>query len=356
MDPCDEINNVGIQRNMLVSKALRQQLRRQQAGVAKQMWLLERSINDIESLGTKVSLQETKLICYAVRKECEQRYKEDGEEANTIDRAIRKENGRLNIRINKMKRACGYEISDETIDTNTTTRSKEENDRRLEAEKDRRRAEEMDRITKNCMKSGIEARQELERAKGSSTTRGFSSYALVDNRVQEAVRKNDKDTEEMVQAAKRRLQKDRGSKREQERLTTEAIEIKEKEEIESHLRMCKQRCTGCQKRGRELDQCPCRRQKAEERSDSEESKERPERNEEKDREQQQQNRPRSRSGGRSGSRAEGSTEGRRRTNPKRINGTTGNAFPSFPKDKEMKKAIHQQIEEITGKDGPTILM
>ena len=97
-----------------------------------------------------------------------------------------------------MKKSCGYEIADETIDASTARRSEEEKDRRLDAEKDRRRAEEMDRITKKCMKSGIEALQELERAKWSIPTRGFKSYALVDNRVQEAVRKNDKDTEKRV--------------------------------------------------------------------------------------------------------------------------------------------------------------
>ena len=78
----------------------------------------------------------------------------------------------------------------------------------------RRKAEELDRTTKKCMESGIAAIQGLQRAKWSTTTRGFRSFALEDNRVQEAASKYGRDTEEMIQAANRRPEKERGKQKE----------------------------------------------------------------------------------------------------------------------------------------------
>ena len=56
-----------------------------------------------------------------------------------------------------MRKTCEYEIPEEFEDTSTARRSEEEKGRRRNFEKDRQKAEEMDKISRVCMKSGLEA-------------------------------------------------------------------------------------------------------------------------------------------------------------------------------------------------------
>lgn len=86
VDPLAEIRNLEMQRSMLINHAICQQLRRQQAGGAQQLVLIERALNEIEHRSTNADLHETQLICHEVRKTCEQRYKEDEEEIESQEK------------------------------------------------------------------------------------------------------------------------------------------------------------------------------------------------------------------------------------------------------------------------------
>ena len=69
------------------------------------------------------------------------------------------------------------------------------------------------------MKSAIAATQELDDAKWRTSTMGVRSYALTDNRMQEAAAKNRRDREDMAHAIRDEPEKRRRDTRKQEALT-----------------------------------------------------------------------------------------------------------------------------------------
>ena len=154
---------------------------------------MQRACNEIENLGTKECLRETKRICQAALEECDDNHREDEREAEMIDRAIKEEDKKLTEKIEEIMKTCGYGFAEETTSTEPYKKNDQAKEERREASRYRRQAEELDRTTKCRMKSAIAAIPELDNARWKTTTMGFRSYALTDNRVQEAAAKNRRD-------------------------------------------------------------------------------------------------------------------------------------------------------------------
>ena len=160
--------------------------------------------------------------------------------------------------IKKMRNVCGYERFEETENDEVTRYSEEERERRNKYEKHRPKAAEMDRKSKGCMRSAIEALKDLQMAKACSQTKGFRSHALSNGRVQEAAIRTGEGAEAMVHIANKESKTSSVSKEKQEKLTRKALERKEEEEERDYGRQHKTICTGCHKKGHGYKQCPCR--------------------------------------------------------------------------------------------------
>ena len=59
------------------------------------MMLIERALDELNLRGTRTDLRETRLICHEAKTKCEERFKEDEEEAESARIVIDKENKRL---------------------------------------------------------------------------------------------------------------------------------------------------------------------------------------------------------------------------------------------------------------------
>lgn len=216
-----------------------------------------------------------------------------------------------------MRNVCGYERFEGAETDEVTRYSEEERERRKNHEKDALKAAEMDRISKGCMKSGIEALKELQMGKACSQTKGFRSYALSNRRVQEAAIRNGEGTEAMVHIANKESKKSSVSNEKPEQLTRKTLERKEEEEERENGRQHKTVCTGCHKKGHGYKQCPCRgfiksKGRSREREESENSEEDGEMYREE------------------------SNTTRKAAKARKINGTIGNALPTFQIEADMK--------------------
>ena len=98
---------------------------------------------------------------------------------------------------------------------------------------------------------------------------GFRSYALTDNRVQEAAAKHRRDREDMAQAKRDEPEKRRGDRRKQEALKQEELMRRRREDEIKEQRRWKQKCAGCRKRGHTIEDCPCKSLQGNERKGSE---------------------------------------------------------------------------------------
>ena len=118
-----------------------------------------------------------------------------------IDLAIRAEDDRIKREIERMRYQCGYGEANEEIKEEQYRRSRQEQGERNALSELRKDTELVDKATRECMTSALEALKELSDPSSRKNTLRFNSFALTNLRVQRAAAINRSNREEMPEHA-----------------------------------------------------------------------------------------------------------------------------------------------------------
>lgn len=116
----------------------------------------------------------------------EKRFKEDEEDAEITRARIAKEDNKLTNEIKKLRNNCESSRTEKGEASEPVSCGKEYQLKRREAANERTEAKELDRMSRGCMATGLEALNELRNARTSDHTRGFRSHVLTSSKMKVA--------------------------------------------------------------------------------------------------------------------------------------------------------------------------